>query len=372
MIKGFKKIKRPFITVVGGGTGGHIFPAQALAEKLKQRGHRVLYITDKRGMGFHTQPKDIPFFVLDLPYYRPGLIAKLALFVRLTIEIFYVTWRFLLKRPALVVGFGGYPSFPPLVAALVLRVPFIMHEQNAYVGRVTRWLAPFSQKITSVFSSINGLHPQDSQKIVVTGNPIRANIAALRTARYKAPTKTIRLFVVGGSQGAKAFSIILPLAIRLLPPLLKKRLKIIQQCRPEFEKETRALYKEGGLSVTLAPFFQDIASEYKKAHLIITRAGASTITELAAVGRPPLFIPLSTSMDDHQTYNAQSIVNQKAGWYTSERGLTPKSLAHTLEKILKDPKGLEKTAERLHALGVTTADDALADTVEAVLLSRQS
>lgn len=367
MTKAFKKVRKPFIVVVGGGTGGHIFPAQALAEKLKQRGHSILYITDKRGMTFHSQLKDIPTFVLDLPYYRPGIMAKIALFIRLTIEVLYVTWRFLLKRPAMVVGFGGYPSFPPLAAALVLRIPFLMHEQNAYVGRVTRWLAPFAQKITSVFPSMKGLRPQDHKKIVVTGNPIRASIAALRTVPYKAPTKTIHLFVVGGSQGAKVFSTVLPMALTLLPSSLKNRLKITQQCRPEFERETKALYKEGGISVTLAPFFQDIAAEYKKAHLIIARAGASTVTELAVVGRPALFIPLPSAMDDHQTYNAQSIVNQKAGWYTSEQRLTPSFLAHTLEKILKAPKELEKTAQRLHDLGVTTADDALADTVEAVL-----
>lgn len=371
MTKAYKKIQRPYIAVVGGGTGGHIFPAQALTATLKKRGHHVLYMTDKRGIAFPTQPKDVPIFVLDLPYYRPGLLAKVALGVRLSIEILYVTWRFLIKRPALVVGFGGYPSFPPLAAALLLRIPFIMHEQNAYVGRVTRWLAPFSKKITSVFGTLKGLRPQDAHKIVVTGNPIRKEIASIRDVAYKGPQKTIHLFVVGGSQGAKVFSTVLPQAIALLPDSLKTHLKIVQQCRPEFEAETKAMYAHAKVSVTLAPFFQDIASEYKKAHLIIARAGASTVTELAVVGRPALFIPLPTAMDDHQTYNAQSIVNQKAGWYISEQKLTPSFLAHTLEKILKDPKGLEKTAERLHDLGVTTADDALADTVEAVLHSRQ-
>jgi UDP-N-acetylglucosamine--N-acetylmuramyl-(pentapeptide) pyrophosphoryl-undecaprenol N-acetylglucosamine transferase len=266
-----------------------------------------------------------------------------------------------------VVGFGGYPSFPPLAAALILRIPFMMHEQNAHVGRVTRWLARFARTITSTFPTMKGLRQGDVSKVVVTGNPIRANITALRKIPYKSPDKTIHLFVVGGSQGARVFSTILPQAICLLPEALRKRLTITQQCRPEFEEETTSLYKKGSVKVTLAPFFQDIATEYKKAHLIICRAGASTVTELAVAGRPALFIPLPTAMDDHQTYNAQSIVNQKAGWYMSEQGLTPQSLAYTLEKILKDPKGLEKTAQTLHDLGVTTADDALADAVETVL-----
>lgn len=362
--------KRRAIAIVGGGTGGHIFPAQALVETLKKRGHHVLYITDKRGMAFPTQPKNVPIIVLDLPYYRPGLRAKIMLGAKLFLALGHSLWCFLLKRPSLVVGFGGYPSFPPLAAALLLRIPFMMHEQNAYVGRVTRWLAPFSTKITSVFETLKGLRLQDAKKIVVTGNPIRADIAAIRNIPYKGPQKNIHLFVVGGSQGAKVFSTVLPQAIALLPETLRNHLKIIQQCRPEFEADTKALYKRAKVFVTLAPFFKDIASEYKKAHLIITRAGASTVTELAVVGRPALFIPLPTAMDDHQTHNAQSIVNQKAGWYISEQKLNPSFLANTLEKILKDPKGLEKTAERLHDLGVTTADDALADTVEAVLRSR--
>lgn len=369
MTKVFKKIKKPFITVVGGGTGGHIFPAQAVAEKLHQRGHQVLYITDKRGLSYHAQPAGVPTFVLDLPRYRPGLISKLALATHLTIEIIYVIWRFLWKRPALVVGFGGYPSFPPLAAALVLGIPFIMHEQNAYVGRVTRWLARFALKITSTFPSMKGLRPVDQSKIVVTGNPIRASIAALRDTPYKAPTKTIHLFVVGGSQGAKVFSTLLPQAIALLPPALRKRLMITQQCRPELEADTVALYKTADVSVTLAPFFQDMATEYKKAHLILTRAGASTVTELAVVGRPALFFPLPTAMDDHQTHNAHSLVTQKAAWMVTERGLTPATLADTLEKILTDIKGLEKTAENIHDLGVTTADEALADVVERALLA---
>ena len=370
MTKAFKKLKKPFIAVVGGGTGGHIFPAQAVAEKLHQRGHHVLYMTDKRGMSYHSQPAGVPIFVLDLPRYRPGLMGKLALAIRIIIEVFYVFWCFLWKRPALVVGFGGYPSFPPLAAALVLGIPFMMHEQNAYVGRVTRWLARFAQKITSTFPAMKGLRPQDASKIIVTGNPIRASIAGLRNSPYKAPTKTIQLFVVGGSQGAKVFSTILPQAIALLPDALRKRLNITQQCRPEFEKETAALYNASGVSVTLAPFFQDMAAEYKKAHLILTRAGASTVTELAVVGRPALFFPLPTAMDDHQTHNAQSLVAKKAAWMITERGLTSDSLARTLEKILSNIKELEKTAESIHALGVTTADEALADVVERLLIKQ--
>lgn len=368
MIKVFKHLKKPYVVVVGGGTGGHIFPAQAVAEKLHQRGHHVLYMTDTRGLAYHAKPAGVPMAVLKLPPYRPGLMNKISLALCLASGIVAVSLLFLWKRPALVVGFGGYPSFPPLAAAVVERIPFMMHEQNAYVGRVTRWLARFAEKITSTFPSMKGVRPADLSKIVLTGNPIRPSIKALRNMPYKAPSKSIHLFVVGGSQGAKIFSTLLPEAIALLPADLRQRLSIVQQCRPEFEQATTTLYKKTGVKVTLAPFFQDIAAEYKKAHLILSRAGASTVTELAVIGRPALFFPLPTAMDDHQRHNAQSLVDRKAGWMVHEKGLTAPLLAETLNKILVDIKGLEKAAENIHAVGVTTADELLADVVETLLL----
>jgi UDP-N-acetylglucosamine--N-acetylmuramyl-(pentapeptide) pyrophosphoryl-undecaprenol N-acetylglucosamine transferase len=367
--KAYNKIsfETPYIAVVGGGTGGHIFPAQALAEALQKKGHQILYITDKRGMSFEARPKNIKMFVLDLPRYRFGIMGKIAIATRTLIEIAYVTLKFILNRPRLVVGFGGYPSFPPLMAALVLGIPFMLHEQNAYAGRVTRWLAPFAKKITSVFKNMEGFRQRDQKKIVVTGNPIRKDIIAVRKSVYKAPANTINLFVVGGSQGATIFSTAFPKALGLLPAALRKRLRLTQQCRPKLLKKTEKAYEKYGIKATLSPFFTHMASEYKKAHLIVTRAGASTVTELAVVGRPSLFIPLPTAMNDHQMHNARSLSEKGAGWYLLEKDLTPPALAFLLEEILTDPKKLEKTAEKLHSLGVTTADQAMTDAVESVL-----
>lgn len=364
-------IKKPFIAVVGGGTGGHIFPAQSLCEILKNQGHNVLYITDKRGMAFHEQPKGMHMFVLDLPRYRPGLMGKLAILSRTLIEVAYVTWKFLKNRPCLVIGFGGYPSFPPLFAALILGIPYMLHEQNAYAGRVTRWLAPWARKITTIFSPTKGLREKDQKKVVQTGNPIRETIKHVwAESPYKAPTGTIHIFAVGGSQGAKIFSITLTKAILKLPEELQKRLVITQQCRPEYLKIVQDKYKKSPAKVTLAPFFHDMAAEYKKAHLVISRAGASTVTELTAVGRPALLIPLPTAMDDHQMHNALTLSEKKASWYMRQSDVNPESLAQEIQQIISDPKELEKTAHNLHNLKMKDADQALTKAVESVLKNK--
>lgn len=366
-------IQNPFIAVVGGGTGGHIFPAQSLCEILTKQNHNILYITDKRGMAFHEKPKKMHMFILDLPRYRPGIMGKIAIGTRTLIEITYVTWKFLLNRPSLVIGFGGYPSFPPLFAALILGIPYMLHEQNAYAGRVTRWLAPWAQSITTIFRYTKGLREKDRKKIVQTGNPIRDTIKKLWDKNpYKAPKKAIHLFAVGGSQGAKIFSTTLTKAILKLPKDLQKRLVITQQCRPEYMKRSQDRYKKAGLKVTLAPFFKDMATEYKKAHLVISRAGASTVTELTAVGRPALLIPLPTAMDDHQMHNALTLSEKKASWYMRQSDVTPETLAKKIEQILSDPKALETTAENLHNLKIDDADQALTQAVEAVLKKTQS
>ncbi|UNM05856.1 MAG: undecaprenyldiphospho-muramoylpentapeptide beta-N-acetylglucosaminyltransferase [Holosporaceae bacterium] len=361
-------IKNPYVAVVGGGTGGHIFPAQSLCEILTRQNHNVLYITDKRGQAFHEKPKNTHMFILDLPRYRPGIMGKIAIATRTLIEITYVTWKFMLSRPSLVIGFGGYPSFPPLFAALILGIPYMLHEQNAYAGRVTRWLAPWAQSITTIFRFTKGLREKDRKKIVQTGNPIRDTIKQVwKKSPYKPPHKTIHLFAVGGSQGARIFSTTLTKAIIKLPKELQKRLQITQQCRPEHIKKAQECYKKAGLKVNLAPFFKDMAAEYKKAHLVISRAGASTVTELTAVGRPALLIPLPTAMDDHQMHNALTLSEKKASWYMRQSDVTPESLAKKIEEILKSPKDLEKTAENLHNLKMEDADKALTEAVEAVL-----
>ena len=295
-------------------------------------------------------------------------MGKIAIGTRTLIEITYVIWKFMLNRPCLVIGFGGYPSFPPLFAALILRIPYMLHEQNAYAGRVTRWLAPWAESITTIFRYTKGLREKDRKKTVQTGNPIRDTIKKLwHKHPYKAPTKTIRLFAVGGSQGAKIFSTTLTKAILKLPKDLQKRLEIAQQCRPEYLKKAQERYRKAGLKVTLAPFFKDMAAEYKKAHLVISRAGASTVTELTAVGRPALLIPLPTAMDDHQMHNALTLSEKKASWYMRQSDVTPESLAMKIQHILSDPKDLERTAENLHNLKMEDADQALTQAVEAVL-----
>jgi UDP-N-acetylglucosamine--N-acetylmuramyl-(pentapeptide) pyrophosphoryl-undecaprenol N-acetylglucosamine transferase len=355
-------MEKPFIVLTAGGTGGHLFPAQAVGELLLQKGYLVTLVTDQRGAYFkgHLQTK-----VLNLPHYtqRISFLKKANLALHSILKTVEIAFWLLKKKPRLVVGFGGYPAFPTLVAAILTHTPLFLYEQNAYLGRVNRWFAPFAKGIAVGFSKTHGISPKS--KIIFTGNPVRHAIKNLSKAPYKAPGKSgpINLFIVGGSQGAKIFSTLLPKALDLLPPSLKRRLRIVQQCRPELLEFTKNLYTNLGLSAEVRTFFDTIGDHFKSAHLVICRSGASTLTELMVIGRPALFVPFFYAMDDHQTFNARVVVDAGGGWMLSEKDLMAPLLAQEMEKLLTSPKSLEKAAKKIHDLANVHADQRLADAI---------
>ncbi len=359
-------MEKPFIVLTAGGTGGHIFPAQAVAKILIQKGYPLTLVTDPRGATFES---NFSTKILNLPPYtqKVSFFKKINLALHLVLKTLEVTFWIWKKKPSLVVGFGGYPAFPTILGAVLTRTPIFLYEQNAYLGRVNRWFAPFAKVIATGFPKTHGVSSKN--KIIVTGNPVRPAIKNLAGFPYKAPGKSgpINLFIVGGSQGAKIFSTILPEALGLLPPTLKKRLRVVQQCRPEFLESTKNTYKHLSIPAEVHSFFDNIGDHFKKAHLVISRSGASTLTELMVIGRPALFVPFLHAMDDHQTFNAKVAVDAGGGWMIFEKELSGPAFAKEIEKLISSPKSLEKSAKKIHDLANVHADQRLADAIIAHL-----
>ncbi len=352
------------IVLSAGGTGGHLFPAQALAAELSRRGRRIVVMTDARGKNYgasfpgaaiETVPSASfadrsPLSLALAPFQiLGGVLAALAKLARL--------------KPAAVIGFGGYPSLPVMIAARLGGFPTAIHEQNAVLGRVNRLVASGMRAIAASFPFARFAPPG---RIVFTGNPVRPEAAALAGSIYNVPEEggPIHLLVFGGSQGARALSELVPSAIAVLPANLRARLDIVQQCRPEDLESTRAAYH--GVKAELASFFADLPERMARAHLVISRSGASTISELAVIGRPSILIPYPFATDDHQTANADVLAEAGAAWRISQSELTAAKLAKLLEEILSSPTELANRAAAAHALGKPDAARRLADLVDSI------
>ncbi len=361
-------VKQP-IVLAAGGTGGHIFPAEALAEALMQRGEHVILVTDHRFAHFQTGAlSQVEKRMIRAGTVGSGLYKKVTGIGGLLVGI--VQAYFLLRRlqPKVVIGFGGYPSFPTVFAAGSLKIPTIIHEQNSVLGRANRLLAPRVNIIATSFPLTLMLDEKDKSKIRMTGNPVRASVCALRGIAYPGIVQDgqIQILVTGGSQGASVFSKIVPEAIAALPQALRMRVRIDQQCREADLEPTRAAYAQLGLQVNLASFFADLPARLAASHLVIARSGASTVCELAVAGRPGILVPLPTSMDNHQYYNAQALEEAGGGWVMSQEGFTPASLAARLEAFLTSPETLTKAAEGARKFGSPDAAEKLAELVLAV------
>jgi UDP-N-acetylglucosamine--N-acetylmuramyl-(pentapeptide) pyrophosphoryl-undecaprenol N-acetylglucosamine transferase len=353
------------IVLAAGGTGGHMFPAEALARELQNRGHRLVLITDKRGAG-HGQT----LATLETHVIRAGTVAgasvanKVGGLMNVVAGVFQA--RALLPRlqPHAVVGFGGYPSLPTMLAAARLGAPAAIHEQNAVLGRVNRLVAPRVAAIALSFDRTERV--ETSARRIVTGNPVRPEVVALRNAPYKGPVDggDIRLLVFGGSQGARVFAQVVPAALAGLDDTLRGRLKVVQQCRIEDLDAARQAYADAGIAAELATFFDDLPRRMADAHLVVGRAGASTIFELAAIGRPALLVPLPHATDDHQTANANAFSETGAGWTISQAAFTPGDLIGRLNALLSVPHYLEQAAAAARRFGVPDAAKKLADLVE--------
>lgn len=360
------------VVIAAGGTGGHIFPAQSLAQELGKRGRRVVLMTDDRGHNYaQAFPQAEIVTVPSATFAGRGAVGKGLAVMRLArgaIAAYFALGR---VKASVVVGFGGYPALPTMFAAARRGVPSVIHEQNAILGRVNRWLAPSVTRIASSFEKLSHLDPLLASRVTMTGNPVRPAVLASKRA-YARPDAAGRfnLLVFGGSQGARVFATLVPEAIAKLPDTLRVRLDLVQQCRPEDLDAAKARYAAMGLSPTLASFFGDMGERLAAAHLVISRAGASTVTELAAVGRPAILIPYPFAMDDHQSANAREMADGGAAWAFKENGLSAEILAHKIIELAQSPVLLEAAAAKALSLGRSDAASRLADLVDEVGAAR--
>jgi UDP-N-acetylglucosamine--N-acetylmuramyl-(pentapeptide) pyrophosphoryl-undecaprenol N-acetylglucosamine transferase len=351
------------VVLAAGGTGGHMFPSEALAKALIARGIRVALLTDERGRAFGEALAGI-----DVHRIRSSRLPRYALDrVRAVLEMGLgaLEARKLLKglSPSVVVGFGGYPSIPTVFAASLAKIPIVLHEQNALLGRANRRLASRAQAIATSFAKVK--YMPDAAHTVLTGNPVRPGILAVRDIPYAEPTTTgpFQILITGGSQGARIFSEIVPTALALLPPELKARLKIVQQCRPEDIEAVTAEYQTAGIDAELSTFFNDVPARLSACHLAITRSGASTVAELGVAGRPGILVPYPFAMDDHQTTNAEAYAQSGGAWVIGQRILTSKLLAERIAGLAAHPDSLSRAAAAAKQEGRPAAADSFADLV---------
>ncbi len=366
---------KPLIVLAAGGTGGHVFPAEALARELKSRGYRLALLTDSRGDAYGGALGEI-----DTHQIRAGGIAGKGPIAKIksVIKLVLGTWqaRGLLKQmnPSAVVGFGGYASIPTMMAASLAKMPTVLHEQNAILGRANRLLADRARAIAVSFPESRGIPAKSQRKVTHTGMPVRSRVLAVRDTPYPSFTDScpFNILVLGGSQGARILSEVIPEAMGQLTDALKKRIRITQQCRPEDIEQVRGTYKRLGIDAELESFFNDVPERLAAAHLVISRSGASTVAELLAVGRPALLVPYRYAIDDHQSLNAHAVDEVGAGWLIPETDFTAESLASRLESMFGMPMILEKAAEAARKAGRPDATECLADLVEKSLANENN
>jgi UDP-N-acetylglucosamine--N-acetylmuramyl-(pentapeptide) pyrophosphoryl-undecaprenol N-acetylglucosamine transferase len=356
------------IVLSAGGTGGHLFPAQALAAELMRRGRRIVLMTDARGRNFHSAFPGAE--VATVPSASPSnasLIGRVLSPLRIAAGVIVGRRKLRRLKPAAVIGFGGYPSLPVMLAASFAGFPTAIHEQNAVLGRVNRLVAGRMRAIAASFPFAK-FAPKDASRIRYTGNPVRPEAVALAHSPYETASANgpIRVLVFGGSQGARALSGIVPASFASLPQAFRARLDIVQQSRPEDIDPVRATYAGAGIRAEVESFFNDLPKRMAAAHLVISRSGASTVSELAVIGRPAILIPYPFATDDHQTANASELANAGAAWLIQQRDLTAEKLSALLADIFSKPDDLAKRAEAAASLGKPDAAQRLADLVDEI------
>ncbi|KPF66624.1 hypothetical protein IP88_12780 [alpha proteobacterium AAP81b] len=352
--------------LAAGGTGGHMVPAHVLALELASRGHKVHLVTDARGLRFPGLFDGVPRTVVEAG--SPGRTGWRSLpAVALAIWRGRATARALFRelRPDAVIGFGGYPALPGLLAALSLGLPSLIHEQNAVLGRVNRFLAPRVAAIATSYPDVRRLDRGWAGKTVLTGNPVRAEIVAARGVAFDDDARRLRLLVTGGSQGARVLNNIVPSAVALLPELLRARLDVTHQGRDEDAGAMREAYAAAGVTAEIRAYFEDLPAEIARAHIVVARAGASTVAELAVAGRPAILVPLPIATDDHQTDNAQGLAAAGGAIVIRQPQFTAAGLARHLTAWLGDPKALALAAAGARGAGFPDAAARLADLVVA-------
>ncbi|AIT80877.1 undecaprenyldiphospho-muramoylpentapeptide beta-N-acetylglucosaminyltransferase [Novosphingobium pentaromativorans] len=360
------QVSRHYV-LAAGGTGGHLIPAFALAAELDRRGHHVALITDERGAAIPGKPDFLPAHVLP-----PGRIAGKNPVNWLKGARGILDGRQMALRlfdsfePSAVVGFGGYPAMPTLLAATAAKIPTVLHEQNAVLGRVNRYFAGKVDAIATSCEEVDRLDPRHAGKVTLVGNPVRSEVLTLRDEPFPDFTEDslFRILVTGGSQGARVLSQVVPDGLAMLPPALRSRLQVIQQCRPEDIEAVRERYASHGIPAELATYFEDMDERLASAHLFIGRAGASTIAELTAVGRPAILIPLPIATDDHQAANTREIVSAGGARSIRQEGFTGATLAKQIQAMAQHPETLANAAHAAWNCGYPNAARDLADLVE--------
>ena len=358
------------IILAAGGTGGHIFPAEALAEVLLARGYKPELITDHRFHDYNKLNADavlarIPIHTIRAGSPSGGIIKIISNSLRLLIGIVQAVKHLHRIKPIAVVGFGGYPSFPTMMAAILLRKTTIIHEQNSVLGKVNRLMVRYISHIALSYRNTQFMPEQAQYKTTRTGNPVRSAIQALAKIDYPQieVDGIVKILVIGGSQGSSIFSDVIPKAFEKLTPQLRTRVRLDQQCRVRDMEQTKAAYQALGMQVDIAPFFVDVAARLAGAHLVISRAGASSVAELTVAARPAILVPLPAATDNHQYYNAEAVEDAGGGWVMAQEGFTPEALAAKLETFLRVPKTLIEAAVNMNPLGQPNAADQLADIV---------
>ncbi|AOZ69802.1 UDP-N-acetylglucosamine--N-acetylmuramyl-(pentapeptide) pyrophosphoryl-undecaprenol N-acetylglucosamine transferase [Rhodobacter xanthinilyticus] len=358
--------KAPLLLIAAGGTGGHMFPAQALAEAMVRRGWRVKLSTDARGARYAGGFPHVVAVeqVASATFARGGVAAKLAVPFRIAGGVLSAVMRGLSDRPAVVVGFGGYPTIPALASAQVLRVPCAIHEQNGVMGRVNRVFA----RHVDAFAC--GTWPTDLPQGVAgvhTGNPVRAAVLERANAPYIPPGDyPLSLLVIGGSQGARILSDMVPAALASLPEGLRARLRVAHQARAEDMERVAAAYAAAQIPADVQPFFNDVPRRLTEAQLVISRSGASSVADISVIGRPAILIPFAAATGDHQSANARGLTEAGAAILIPEAKLSVESLAAQVALVLDNPEGAVQMAHAAARQGIPDATDRLVELVEQI------
>ena len=361
---------RRAIVLSAGGTGGHVFPAQSLADALSRRGFPIALITDRRANALAGALANADTYRINAAGISGrSLVNRGMAILQLGVGYFQAKRIMGSINPLAVVGFGSYASVPAVLAATSLGTKTVIHEQNAVLGRANRFLAPRVTRIATAFQTVAKLRDEDKAKTACTGNPVRPEIIAIARQPYPGIVEggPINLLVFGGSLGATVFSQVVPETIAALPEDLRRRLNVVQQCRAEDLDAVRAVYGAAGIDAELASFFDDMPVKLANAHLVICRAGASTIAELTAAGRPAILVPYPHATDDHQTKNAESLCDAGGGWMIPQHSFNRESLTTRLTALLATSRTLQTTALCAGRMGMRTAADNLADLVVSVI-----
>lgn len=355
------------VVLAAGGTGGHVFPALALAKKLLDEGYDVTLACDVRAKRYCQATEGLHIRVVQSASPSGSLIKKLWAGIKLTIGAVQALLLLSKLKPKAVVGFGGYPSFPTVVAAIAMKVRVIIHEQNAVLGKVNRVLLKYVQQLAVSYQNTQHVAETYRDKVVKVGMPVRQAIRDFSDTAYTAPKEgdPIKILVIGGSQGASVFAKLLPEAIGLLPEGIRARLHITHQVRSEDIEQVKGAYDGLPVKYEVAPFFENVAELMAQSHVVVTRAGASSVAEIVAMARPAIFIPFRYATDNHQMENAKELAQAKAAIVHDEQEVSAETLAIDMQTVFESPEKLEVMHQALRSLQTDKPLEDLVGLIEA-------